>query len=205
MNEGRIGQWTTVAVQLPPSGSASLDHESTAANQEPEPVVEDTEDTRGWRLDGSKRRRIAIGLGDIYDPGEIKVKRKEGESPAPPPDVKADVDPAGSGATILPSWTPRTWAKPSESSSKKTEPKIEGDDAIRSPGAEPIKAKIEEDSIPNPLPSGSANNIGSSPIVVKKEEEVPSPPTLPAPETTTGLFRKRKAPSASASSRGSRR
>lgn len=212
MNEGRIGQWTTVEVQLPPAGSSSLTAESEEVDLKP--PTEDIEDTRGWKFDGAKRRRIAIGLDDIYDPGEIKVKRKEGESPPTPSEVKADEDPTKSGATSVPSWTPKTWAKPGEiplSSTKSERPEqidgIASTSTIESGG---LKKEAGETTSLDYAPSDSATNIGSASTEVKKEESVPPlsepiPTSNPTPESSSGLFRKRKAPGAGASSRGTRR
>ena len=89
--EGRMGEWTYVASTIPgvdePTPASSTDNQTT--------------ETREWKLDKPKRRQVAIGLGDIFDPGVIKVKKREDkpkeepqpELPAPPP----------------PTWTPREW------------------------------------------------------------------------------------------------
>lgn len=200
LNEGRIGEWTTVAVPLPPASSSS-----DAATLTPAPTV-DEEDTRGWKLDGSKRRRIAVSLGDIYDPGEIKVKKKEGETPPPLSEVKAEEDPAGSGATSVPHWTPRGWLKPGEAPSKVATAKVDTD--TNSPPKETKSIVTSDDGPPPasgtaiPEPPEHANETSS---LVKAEEsdgvKGENPPAPPA----GALFRKRKAPASGAGTRGSRR
>lgn len=200
LNEGRIGEWTTVSVPLPPASSSS-----DAATSTPAPTV-DEEDTRGWKLDGSKRRRIAVGLGDIYDPGEIKVKKKEGETPPPLHEVKAEEDPAGSGATSVPHWTPRGWLKPGEAPSKIATAKV--DTSTNNPPKE-IKPIVTSDDGPPPASvatiSEPLEHANETSLLVKVEEpeaiKRDSPPAPPA----GALFRKRKAPTSGAGTRGSRR
>lgn len=197
LNEGRIGEWTTVAVQLPPASSS--DPALVASASPPPPPVVDEDDVRGWKLEGTKRRRIAVGLGDIYDPGEIKVKKKEGETP-PPLEIKAEEDPAGSGATAVPQWTPRGWLKPGEAPPKTAATAV---------------VKMEElpsDTKPLPKPEDESppSTVLEPPVPVPNKEElapvkVEEPEVVQADVPSTALFRKRKAPASGAGGRGSRR
>ncbi|KAF9519246.1 hypothetical protein BS47DRAFT_1370837 [Hydnum rufescens UP504] len=177
--EGRMGEWTYVA---PPVPAAEDSVPGTT-------VDEQATETKEWRLDGPKQRQIAIGLGDIYDPGIIKVKKREDETkdegqpepPAPPP----------------PTWTPRGWKRAGE----------EGPD----PGSQPPQespslsgTEVGED-IPTQLKAeeASAVAIEEKPPVVKTEPLETA--SNDAPVSSSGLFRKRKAPTTSASTRGVRR
>lgn len=194
LNEGRIGEWTTVQVQLPPASSS--DPAITTSASPPPPPVVDEEDTRGWKLEGTKRRRIAIGLGDLYDPGEIKVKKKEGETP-PPLEVKAEEDPAGSGATALPQWTPRGWFKPGEAPPKTTVTAVVNTEEPPS-DTKPL-SKLEDES-PPPILAPPASTTEELASIKVEELEV-----VKADAPSTALFRKRKAPASGAGARGSRR
>lgn len=198
LNEGRIGEWTTVAVQLPPA-SASFDHNNESSPVET-PAVEDQEDTRGWKLDGAKRRRIAVGLGDIYDPGVIKVKRKEGDTPAPD-ESKTEEDAAEAGAKLLPKWTPKVWQRPGEAPPSVSTDAASGEHAALP--TEPAVKKEEEDS--SSIPGAIAASVEPPPTVKAETPSLDDPlPADPAP-SSSGMFRKRKAPGTGAGSRGSRR
>lgn len=189
MNEGRAGDWTVVPI-LPPTET-----EQASRDIPPPAAPEDEDDVRGWKFGSdNKRRRIAVGLGDIYDPGDIKVKKKEGETP-PPSVPKAEEDPAGSGATSVPKWTPRGWLKPGEAPSKSETPPAD-------PGppttAESATKPEETDPLTISLSSTAAKQE-ELPVKTEDSTETIEPPP------TSGMFRKRKAPASGAGSRASRR
>src|SRR5258708_34333180 len=76
--EGRMGEWTFVSSPIPSSVQVKM---------QPEPVlapVDVEREEREREFESNKRRRIALGMGDLYDPGEIIVLRKEGETKQEP-------------------------------------------------------------------------------------------------------------------------
>ena len=202
MTEGRIGEWTTVPVQLPPAPSSSLSNEPTpapasapASPAAPEPV-EDVDDLNGWRF---KRRRVAVGLGEIYDPGIIEVKKKE---EGIFPEHKAEEDPASSQATEMPKWTPRGWLRPGEAP-----PNADTLDGNITPDKSDTErpAKTEQESIDPPDESVQRPKAEPlSPAVKVEEPEVGKSDSAPEP-SSAGLFRKRKASAPGAGKRGVRR
>jgi len=204
MTEGRIGEWTVVPVQLPPASSSTSSAEPTPDATSAYTTVHalhggDDGDIHGWKF---KRRRVAVGLDDIYDPGIIEVRKKEEETtPPPPPEPKAEEDPAGSGATELPKWTPRGWLKPNEAPPRAIPP--EGDTAPNEQDKE-MPIKKEEESAPLPGEPSQKPNAEPLPPAMKVEEpQVPKVASAPEP-SSTGLFRKRKVPASGAGTRGSR-
>lgn len=206
MTEGRIGEWTVVPTPLPPASSSTPSSETPpapATSASANSALPDDDDIRGWRFDNSKRRRLAVGLGDIYDPGIIEVKKKEEETPPPPPpEPKAERDPAGSGATELPKWAPRRWLKPGEAPPRTTPP--QDDSSFREENAKGIVKEEEESNVLPDEPLQGARAGPSPPAVKEEEPESPKPRSTPEP-SSTGLFRKRKAPASGAGTRGSRR
>jgi WW domain-binding protein 4 len=89
------------------------------------------EDERGWKL---QRKTVAVGLGEIYDPGIIVIKpRVKAEDVIPdaaivnggvakpgvlggdiPGAMPATLDEPGPQATALPKWAPTRWKKSGE-------------------------------------------------------------------------------------------
>ena len=145
-SEGRAGDWVVVAPPPPPlpeSGSVSITSAADGVKWEQEVVVgevrkreEDPPDDDDMRRFKVRRKTAAVGLGEIYDPGIIRVKPRvkrdtEGESTAIQVTVATPRQPTASGpvlgsdvlqggtsteaqgtlpkATEMPSWTPREW------------------------------------------------------------------------------------------------
>lgn len=206
--EGRAGEWTTIPVHLPPASasqpSSSLNSSSSASAALAEAPA-DPDDVRGWRLDGpdAKRRRIAIGMGDIYIPGPLNVIRKEGAKKKEEEDAQEAARKAEEEERMapLPKWTPKTWSKPGEVSaapaSASEAPKSE-DISDLAPSSDPggevdtkIAPKTEDPPVPEPKTNASV-----------KAEDLPEAPAEVAPEVAgAGMFRKRKHPSGNRGSR----
>lgn len=172
--EGVVGEWTVVAPPIPVASSTSTPPSSR--------LEDDTEEARTWKLD-FQQKKAGVGLGEVYDPGVIKVKRKEGET------VKKEELEDTPAATPMPVWTPRTWkSSNAPETSEDTKPDIK---------SEPPDVKIKEE---DDTPSIQVEELTA-------ESEVKAEPDAPEPSesSSSGLFRKRKAPSGNASSRGVRR
>jgi hypothetical protein len=161
----------------------------------------------------------AGGLGDLWE-GDIPIKLKDrnaalsshpgsgGVQAALSAPVKGLAPvPSGPQATEMPKWTPRNWTVPG-SSTPADSPELTDSAEERKPDVDsspPVShattAKLEEPGsvkVGNGLPT-----VKSEGISVKTEEPVvgTEDPIAAAP---TGMFRKRKAPAASAGSRARR-
>lgn len=74
-SEGRVGQWEIVAsahTTSDPGASSSVSSTSKRPRDE-----EDEEDARTFKM---RQKKLSRGLDDIYDPGVIVIKPKEGRS-----------------------------------------------------------------------------------------------------------------------------
>ena len=198
-SEGRIGDWTYIPSPIP---------SSTQAKIEPEPVlapVDGEQEDRVWRFEGNKKRRIAIGMGDLYEPGEIVVLRKEGEAvkeeskEEPKPESLEQAVPKLSWKPIALKKAADTVSPPTDTDSNaegavKTEEIDETIPTVPSPPVEPPQSVHSEQLLP---PNPSPVKEEPKEVPVKEDENKPS---------SAGLFRKRKAPSTTASnpSRGTR-
>ncbi|KAG8896414.1 hypothetical protein FRB99_008898 [Tulasnella sp. 403] len=207
--EGRVGEWSTVTV-IPslPSGptSSAQTPPSAVTKRTREPSPEDEDDTRRFKV----RQRAAVGLNDdIYDPGEIRVKRRETDTSTEVVKTEAPT-PQGS---LLPQWQPTQWrrAGPMEESSSSTRDETTGgpanptEEVPQTKSEQHIKSEPPDDatSVPvqtpdQPLPVSEGNDVN-----VKSEppaEEKPSIVDQPTPSSGS-LFKKRKVKSSTASGR----
>ncbi|KAI0786678.1 hypothetical protein C8Q75DRAFT_262315 [Abortiporus biennis] len=210
--EGVVGTWEVVGIVEPTpavdetlqdSGEAGSSNQSGTAGvkREAEAVADEEEDGRGWKL---KKKKLGVGLGELYDPGLIPIKLKakkeelvdEAQLSDPTSSLTAAtiIPTAASNATPLPKWTARGWSKPSER------------EASASPavGASPTPP-------PPPAADHPPEEISSE---LKQEPAIESEPTLVKTEPTTvnseealsapagGMFRKRKIPAGGRGRRG---
>ncbi|KAF8306315.1 hypothetical protein DL93DRAFT_225342 [Clavulina sp. PMI_390] len=215
-NAGVIGEWTVVAPPIPSRSDAGPSNDYASSSSTPPsdgrqataeaetetsaaPAAEETDpdDVRGWRLDGpaKKRRKIAVAMGDIYDPGEIKVKRKEGEEAPKEEAPKEEEVPVGS---LMPSWSATKWMKPGEATASATS-KAEAEARAKAEAEAAAANEAKEDEAVKAEPESTA------PSLVKEENTEDTKPapssTAPAEPSSGGMFRKRKAPAAGAGSR----
>lgn len=224
-NEGVVGAWEVVAIEEPVHAEETGDGEERAEGVEDGAVgapaaatqqtlkreaeaPPDDEDARQFRL---RRKKLNTGLGEIYDPGLIPIKLKaKKEEPTEPPLPKEEspapirLAPAISNpnATEMPKWSARGWAKPGEA-------KQPGPSSTDQVGADTQAVKGE---VPLAVPEAPVPTSGQD---APSEEQAPevkaeAPPEVKQePETVTSmappsLFKKRKAPTASAGGRGRR-
>lgn len=225
--QGIAGEWQVVSTSQIPAASSSREVSEPAEAQESDldaasggikreaEAPPDEEDTRAFKL---RKKTVAMGLGEIYDPGliTIKVKKKEKEEPAPSLSLKPE--PASTAASIQESlkWTPTQW-KPSGGV------KIEGETSrggsalasstsnkwAKPQWAEPLPDVKQEDR--TDIFGGQAEGrpstttqpeVKAEPDV--KAEEVKQEELLPTaePPTSSGaVFKKRKTPASSARGR----
>ena len=238
-SEGRAGDWVAVVPPPPPlpqlgdspvpsaTGSVKLEQDDSVGEvrkrmEEPE----DEDDTRRYKM---RKKTVSVGLGEIYDPGVIRVKPRvqrlvEEEStaiavaaskqpPASGPVLGGDVSQANipskipdtlPGATEKPLWTRREWKWAGEDSVIQ-----EKNSSTACPQSE--DALIDEKQKVDTPSEASGNEVKkegpyTGDALPDTDEKVKEETTDPEPlfvESSTGsLFRKRKVPAGS--SRGRR-
>jgi len=197
-----------------PEDPSSTDRPSEAGVKREAEALIDEDDTRAFKL---RKRTIATGLGEIYDPGFIPIKIKKKPEP--------EESKAGPSAAVKPEpsdrlkWTPTQWKRPRDVS-KETLPKSgakQSDESVKLegvahaesgasgsskwvkpqwsqplPGLKQARQSIfglEEPPLTEPIPE-----IKAEPDV--KAEEVPQPPAAEAPSSSGSFFKKRKTPAA---------
>ena len=218
-NEGVVGVWEVVEVQEPPptgdDGAQSVaepapevkadagDAQSQQPRKREAEAPLDDEDTRQFKL---RRKKINVGLGELYDPGVIPIKLKAKKEEPQETQLKTEEMPSSislastsnstsSQATAVPKWSSRGWSKPGEA---------------KQPEAETIADLLSVGSAskaPQPIVEAEGQRTEEN-LEVRDEqpsnEEAQSPATqeaevkleVEAPITASGgsLFRKRKVP-----------
>ncbi|PFH49783.1 hypothetical protein AMATHDRAFT_146880 [Amanita thiersii Skay4041] len=212
--QGIAGEWQVVTPTTPPLPSSATDADDQKATENileiPEKRPADTlgdDDARHYKL----RKKTTTGLGEIYDPGVIKVKLKKDEPATPPTETKAEEDhgllsgvkvednQSKSGESLKwlkVQWKPASWAPTAET-------KNGVDVSPRNPVA---SSDIEPQNPPNAsgeLPTkneAEETKVKEEDLSVKSEDLVSLKST--APSESTGLFKKRRAPASVNSGRG---
>lgn len=228
--EGVAGEWQFVEVVEPrpaaeESGVPSGDHEKqepgvegpSAGEKRPAEEPVDEEDARGWKL---RRKKINVGLGELYDPGALPIKlkaKKEEPEEAGLPQAGGFSAVAGGGlpplgGTEKPSWSARGWNKPGAAPRSTVSPEPAG--SSNRHGNQPGDGETQpEVKAKDGLPESNDHQPQSHPdtslplkreadqLPVKSESaDVVVPPPVPSGGS---MFKKRKAPAGG--SRGGRR
>lgn len=171
-------------------GTHAATHEATSAGGD-----STDDDPRGFKF---RERKVGVGLGGIWDPDlddiKVKVKREQ-------PTLAKVEDQASAGP---PAWTTRGWNKAGE--------KVKREVKVEDNHAEVMKREESPPSAPQ-----EAGDAQSKSHIKEEEPDVATSPAEPPPTgnpngavgntpppSAGNLFRKRKAPSATAN-RGSRR
>lgn len=189
--EGRVGEWSTVPIAPPPlpvdpASEASSSSHAPKREREPTPPG-DEEDTRRFKV---RQKTVAVGLGaDLYDPGEIKIKKRNGV------DVEAvkkeeEITPA----SLVPEWRPLQLTRTGRQekgpiTTAQANAKLEEADPTTTNASVPPAT----DSVGQPSPDVKPEPIEEKPAVAAIE---------PSDNTGGGgLFKKRKMKSATAGGR----
>ncbi|KAK7692455.1 hypothetical protein QCA50_004080 [Cerrena zonata] len=204
--EGVAGEWEFVPVETTPPAEET--EHATPAFAVPEagqkrraPPPADEGDVRHFRL---KKKKLDVGLGELYDPGIIPIKLKtkkeepkDEDSPLTTPSVKVDgASSSTSSATPLPKWSARGWKKPGEVDDAKHDTPTETKDLVKADVSEPV-SEVQDEGLDSTEPHVPSEDVKPS---VKVEE----PETSTPPPSSGGLFRKRKLPAGGSGSRGRR-
>ncbi|KAH9942473.1 uncharacterized protein BXZ73DRAFT_97882 [Epithele typhae] len=201
--EGLAGEWQVFDVAPPPADAAEGEAQAQAQVgdkrlAEAVPLLEDEESGRTWKL---RRKTAGVGLGELYDPGELPIKLKAKKEE--PVETKLGAPPP-LGGSEKPTWSARGWNKPGEYSTEQTVAAAEA--SGRNAGQE----RVEEDEVKtereDPNISREAELKGPPEPEVKAEEVKSEPlePVAPPAPASGSLFKKRRAP-AGGGSRGGRR
>ncbi|KAG8864599.1 hypothetical protein FRB96_005103 [Tulasnella sp. 330] len=203
-NEGRVGEWATVAAPPPasvdtydPSAAWVLPTSTSKSEREATPDAE--EDTRRYMM---KQKTVAVGLGaDLYDPGVIKVKKrningvvKQEEQSVP--------------ATTVPEWRPIQLTRPSTHPGGAA-PEAEDGAESRSTSLSGSVVKPEEvvgelsAESSSPQPGDETKHDITSSVIAEPLEETLRLPMIDEKTSTGGgsLFKKRKIKSSTAGGR----
>ncbi|KAG8916950.1 hypothetical protein FRC01_002759 [Tulasnella sp. 417] len=167
---------------------------STPAKRERSPTPEDPEDTRRFKV---RQKTVAVGLGgDLYDPGEIRIKKREDGTKIIRPKVEE-----ATNATPVPQWKPTQWRRGGDPTANGEEVRQEESSEAqvkREPLVEPGPVENAEASKTEPLAAGqripSPDDIKPEPQDVKPVVDAPS-------SAGPSLFKKRKVKSSTAGGR----
>ncbi|KAH7108238.1 hypothetical protein BKA62DRAFT_667159 [Auriculariales sp. MPI-PUGE-AT-0066] len=171
-NEGRIGAWEAIAPSAAqPSNPASVPSKRPAERDSR--TYDDEDDTRAFQV---KKRKLAAGLGDIYDPGVITVRPKGQPQPKDSTTVWAEA----------PRWAPVSLTGSAHRDEVKDDAEVDRlHSAIDESQVDQVQLSTEAAVDPAPLEAAK----------VKPKLEDATHVIPPAPS----LFRKRRGPSATAS------
>ena len=190
-SQGIAGGWEVVVPPPTPSHPISDDVAPSASftspvgidgtlKREADPAL-DAEDSRHFKL---RKKTMSAGLGEIYDPGMIILKKKD-----PPvkredlPEPTAQSDPAP-----RPKWTKVQWKRADNEVQKENGAVLEDADEQAVDVLTVPKVKPEVDiELELQLPLDQQTRVDDP---VKREDH----PSDPAPESGGSLFRKRKTP-----------
>ncbi|KAJ7045460.1 hypothetical protein C8F04DRAFT_1206350 [Mycena alexandri] len=164
--QGVAGHWEMVT----PSESATPS--STEAGTKRSAEALDEEESREFKL---RKKTMATGLGQIYDPGAISIQLKKKEEPVEPQSLLAPIPPA-SDPTDKPKWAKLQWKKMGDP-----------DEQIEAPVEVDVKLETAM-KLEDPSPPLDLDTIDTA---VKPEPDTHPPLEAAAP---TVLFKKRKAP-----------
>ena len=170
--------------------------EPRTGEKRPADAPVDEEDTRVWKL---KRKTASVGLGDLYDPGELPIKLKPKKEAVSEQANGSGSSGAGAGLSLggteKPKWSARGWSKPGASPSATIPGQaVKVEDAPDQEESGPVLEKVPIESVSENRPEVKTEEI--------KSEQVEA--TAPPPPSGGSLFKKRKAP-AGGGSRGGRR
>ncbi|KIM30515.1 hypothetical protein M408DRAFT_328088 [Serendipita vermifera MAFF 305830] len=172
-SQGVVGQWemvesTSSAVPLPP----------VLPQKRP---LEDDEDEEGegFRV---RRRKLAEGLGEVYDPGKIVIVPKRAPADAAKEDEKAGDAPLEAKPQTL-SWSTKRWKAADTEDHGNTE--VETGVITTAHDEQP---PVMEDSVPPEEPTKSP------PPVAPAVEQAPAQPEPTETVPAKSMFKKRKAP-----------
>ncbi|KAF9070061.1 hypothetical protein BDP27DRAFT_1324220 [Rhodocollybia butyracea] len=183
--QGIAGEWQVVDVSADPAstgGSASTSALDEGQEILKRPAEEYPDDARNFKL---RKKTLSAGLGEIYDPGLIKLKPKKKEVKEEE-EEKASVvaDSSEPHASEKPKWTPLQWKRPSEPESNATV-----DEASEpSESSAPVKSESSDDK---------KSTSPEPPLKAEPQETKPS--AMPEPVPSGGMFRKRKVAAGSGS------
>lgn len=218
--EGVAGDWEVVAVEEPSMATeaeeqkpeASTSQTASGLKRPPETQLDD-EDTRQFKL---RRKKLGVGLGEIYDPGVIPIKLKKKEEPAAGDVVdgskgvlvsqstSSGAGPSSASATVVPQWSSRGWNKPGASDARDATAEAEGSADVKTIAVgDPVVTNtdtLDASSQPSDSKEKAVGVKIEDPETVKKEELSAPQPSI----STGGLFKKRKLPAGGAGSRGRR-
>jgi WW domain-binding protein 4 len=174
--QGVAGDWEMVTpssseIAPPPPGDASLKRSAEAL---------DEEESREFKL---RKKTMATGLGQIYDPGAISIKLKKKEEPVEPAQ-SLTASPAAplvpSDTEYKPKWGKLQWKKLGDP-----------EEQVEAPAEVDVKPEVDfADTLPK-IEEEAASQLDER--TTAKLEPDPAPP----PESAI-VFKKRKAPTGGA-------
>lgn len=205
--QGVVGAWEVVAIEESASATAEDDAPDAAGSEHaavadelpaPDPQSRKREaetplDEDDARLFKFRRKKIGVGLGEIYDPGVIPIKLKPKEESAEVSLKKENGTSfvpsiSTSQATALPKWSSRGWNKPGDAPQLDAQSDLTDTHPTTAGASEP--QPVEEMGSETQQPAAVKTEVQD----VQREPEVKQEePELAAP-ASGGLFRKRKVP-----------
>ncbi|KAJ3784424.1 hypothetical protein GGU10DRAFT_315032, partial [Lentinula aff. detonsa] len=216
-SQGVAGEWqvvetATVPTSMTPEGDDGT-LTTTALDDGPQSLKrladQQLEDVRNFKL---RRKTLGAGLGEIYDPGEIKLKpRKEVKVEE---EVKVKSEPAAPEASLeneqKPKWVAVKWKRATTSDA--TTPASDGAQATSentlneaavppssSENSATVKLESEDSLSRHNSPVVKTEPTPTDEILLKTESEEAKPSTLSIAEPVHSMFRKRKVASGSGS------
>ncbi|KAJ3999613.1 hypothetical protein F5050DRAFT_1736690 [Lentinula boryana] len=215
-SQGVAGEWQVVETVTAPTSMTPEGDDATlttsalddGAHSLKRLADQQPEDVRNFKI---RRKILGAGLGEIYDPGEIKLKpRKEVKVEE---EVKVKSEPAAPEASLeneqKPKWVAVKWkrattsdATPASDGAQATSKDTVNEAAgppLSSDNSATVKLESEDTSSRDNSPVVKTEPTPTDEILPKTESEEAEPSTLSIAEPVPSMFRKRKVASGSGS------
>ncbi|KIO18822.1 hypothetical protein M407DRAFT_246377 [Tulasnella calospora MUT 4182] len=195
--EGIAGEWSTVTIvpSAPPQAESSTTAatSSTPAKRERSPTPEDPEDTRRFKV---RQKMVSVGLGgDLYDPGEIRIKKREDGTKIIRPKVEEPTN-----ATPVPQWKPTQWRRGDPTANEEGVKQEESSEAQVKTDLLEESGAVEGAAVSKTEPQATSERAPSPDDIKPEPQDVK--PVVDAPSLAgPSLFKKRKVKSSTAGGR----
>lgn len=204
--QGVVGDWQVVTPSPPPHQRAVEPPDLGESVQIPSKRESETHSDDDFdRHSKLRKRTIGTGLGEIYDPGIITIKKPKKEEPAAAearddgllsPAVEQEGDTAK--PTGAPKWVKVQW--------KKTDEAVGGVTSVLNPGSDDaVKTEVEEPPSTSMSVSSGESLIKADDIAFPDGSEPPKTEEISETAAVVSLFKKRKTPASAGAGRSQRR
>ncbi|KAJ3844145.1 hypothetical protein F5878DRAFT_526350 [Lentinula raphanica] len=206
-NQGVVGEWQVV--ETPTVSTPTPDEGDTSDQSLKRPADQEIDDVRNFKL---QRKTVGVGLGEIYDPGEIKfdLKKKKRKATVKVEDEAVKVKTEAATVDVpeqKPKWSAVKWKRATSDAPPVPDDQGLSHDIANEAGAfvdqseSVVAVKVEDEGATSPNDPSIAKIEPAPPeeVVHKAEPEQTKSSTSPTATPAPSLFRKRKVAAGSGS------